>query len=289
MTSNRPKATHYIPRFLLANFVDHRGFLCIFNKRTGKFYKKTPENAFFENHLTRMYDFESGEYSYEAERILSDIESQAAPVVCKIINRVRKGRGPGLSSIEREHWNLFYHSMCRRNPEFAEEMLKHDEQFDDVFYRACEHILQQQGMDVPGRERIDSELSEAKNRMKKNNKTRFASGDHEFLQADAERFAREAGLRIVVIQQQPRRSYVIGSHSVANVPRSHDRDRDYGAWLPIAHDVIVTPTSSPEVELVSLVDRNHDDFIRRINAASFRQSRFVAGRSESLLRSLRRR
>ena len=290
MTSNRPKATHYIPRFLLAEFANHKGFLFIFDKKMEKLYEMTPQNAFLENHLTRMYDLESGEYSYEAEKILSDIESQAAPVVCKIINCARKRRNPGLSSIEREHWGLFYHSMCRRNPEFAEEMLKHDEQFDDVFYMACKRVLQQQGMNVPSRERIDSHpiLSKAKNHMKKNNKARFASGDHEFLQADAKRFAREAGLLIAVIQQ-PRRSFVIGSHSVANVPRVRNRDRAHGAWLPIAHDVIVTPTSSPRIELVPLLDRNSDDFIRRINAASFRQSRFVAGRSESLLHSLRRR
>ena len=290
MTSNLPTATHYIPKFLLRNFVDHSGFLCILDKKTGKLYKNTPENAFFENHLTRMYDFESGEYSYEAEKMLSDIESQAAPVVCKIINCARERQNPSLSSIERRYWSLFYQSMCRRNPEFAEEMLRHDERFDDVFYMACERLLRQHGMKVPNREHLDLNpmLSEAKNHMKKNNKSRFASGDHELLQADAERFARETGLLIAVIQQ-PRRSFVIGSHSVANVSRVHNGDRTYGSWLPIAYDVIVTSTSSPETERMLLIDSNQDYFITKINTASFRQSRFVAGRSESLIHSLRRR
>ena len=291
MTSNPPKGTHYIPRLLLSNFVDSAGFLHMFDRKGQKYFSLKPGNAFIENHLTRMYDFSSDDYSYEAEEILSQIEGRAAPVIKTIIESARTNEIPQLSQEERDDWKRFYHAMCRRTPEFSEEMLTHDERFDDIYHLVLERLLRQQGVDSPERGFFDKHpmLTEAKLRIKKNNKSRFASGDHPHLQSDVEHFCQDTGLRIAVIHRLPRRSFVIGSHGVSVVRQSHKNDRMYGGWLPIANDVVVAPTSQPKKDLLLRLDDKKDSVIRRINITSFQQSRFIATESEALIRSLKRR
>ena len=291
MISKPPKRTHYIPKLLLSNFVDSDGFLHMFDKKEEKCFKQKPEKAFVENHLTRMYDFSSDEYSYEAEEILSQIEGRAAPVVKTIIEFARNNEVPKLSQEERDDWKRFYYAMCRRTPEFSEEMLAHDERFDDIYHLVVENLLRQQGIDPPEREFTDKNpiLAEAKLHIKKNNKSRFASGDHHHLQSEVERFCQDTGLVIAVIHDQPRRGFVIGSHGVAVVRRSHKNDQTCWGWLPIAHDVVVAPTLQPDKDDLLRLDGKKDSFIRRINTASFQQSRLIAAGSEVLIRSLRRR
>ena len=287
MTSNLPKQTHYIPKFLIKNFIDNNGHLYVFDKKEGKLHKGTPGKTFVRRNLTRTFNFGTGNYSYEAEQELGRIESRAHPVIQKIIECARNDEHPKLSIEEKYAWQEFYHASCRRTPEFAEEMLKLNERFDAALHLAIERLLFQQGINPPNKELLDQNpiLKSAKPTMMGNTKARFASGDHPHLQADVERFSRETGLLIAVIRQ-PKRSFVIGSHGVAIVQPEYKRDSAYGGWLPIAHDVILAPTSHPEKELLLPLNGSNDHIVRRINRASFRQSRFIAGRSEALIRSL---
>ncbi len=287
MSSNDPKRHHYIPKILLNNFLDDKNRLWVYDKEKGKLYPGTPTNIFVQRNLYRTLNLDQGNYSYEAEEELSRIESRAAPVIRRIIQCVRNNEHPKLSVEERLSWTRFYHASCRRTPEFAEEMLRLDEQYDDVFHMAIERLLLQQGIDPPNREFLDSNpiLSGAKPAMKQNTKAGFASGEHPHLKSDVKCFSRKTGLLIAVIRQ-PRRSFVIGSHGVVIVQPAHKRDQVYGSWLPIAYDVIVAPTSTPEKELLLPLNDSNDYIIKRINRASFQQSRIVAGRSKDLICSL---
>ena len=287
MSSNDPKRHHYIPQFLLKNFLDDSDRFWVFDKKKGKLHQGTPRNTFVEKNLYRTLIFDHGNYSYEAEEELSRIESRAAPVIKKIIKCARNNEYPKLTLEHRDAWNRFYHTSCRRTPEFAKEMLYSDERFDEVFHLVIKRLLLQQGLDPLDRQFLDQNpiLKWAKTVMMKNSKARFASGEHPHLQADVERFSRETGLRIAVIRQ-PKRSFVIGSHGAAIVQPTDKRDQTQGGWLPIAHDVIVAPTSHPERELLLPLNGGNDYIIKRINRASFRQSRIIAGRSKTLICSL---
>ena len=196
MSSNDPKRHHYIPQFLLKNFLDDSDRFWVFDKKKGKLHQGTPRNTFVEKNLYRTINFDHGNYSCEAEEELSRIESRAAPVIKKIIKCARNNEYPKLSLEHRDAWNRFYHTSCRRTPEFAEEMLYLDERSDEVFHLAIERLLLQQGIDHLDREFLDQNpiLKWAKSVMMKNTKVRFASGEHRHLQADVERFSREAGL-----------------------------------------------------------------------------------------------
>ena len=149
MNSNCPKKPHYVPKLLLKNFVDSKGFLCVFDKKEGKFHQKTPKNTFVEKYLTRSYDFNNENYSFEAENILSGIETRADLVIKRIIECARNNEHPKLPPEDGDAWKRFYHAMCRRTPEFAEEMLRHDERFEDIFHTAVKQVLLQQGIELP--------------------------------------------------------------------------------------------------------------------------------------------
>ena len=54
MSNNATIRQHYIPQFILRNFVDVEGKISVFDKSTGKRFKCTPYNSACENHF---YDF----------------------------------------------------------------------------------------------------------------------------------------------------------------------------------------------------------------------------------------
>ncbi|VAX18350.1 hypothetical protein MNBD_NITROSPINAE04-21, partial [hydrothermal vent metagenome] len=82
------------------------------------------------------------------------------------------------------------------------------------------------------------------------------------------------------------KSFIIGSFPVlklTNDGRTHLSDPTVEAWLPIAHDIIVTPAlEKGEEKLVALNDKS----VRRLNMLFAKQSTTIAGRSEKLIRSL---
>ena len=162
-------------------------------------------------------------------------------------------------------------------------MLNLNERFDDVWSFAVDRLFCEAGMVAPDSVLVgqDPRLKKIKAAVKQNTKARFSSGDHPHLQADVERFCRDTGLHIAVIRCR-KRSFVIGSHGVAIVCRGTAR----GSWLPIAHDVAVAPTSHPDSDWLRPLDRSTEHIIKKINTAAIQQSRFVAGNSEPLIRSL---
>ena len=284
MTETRPRQHHYIPKVILRSFCNS-GLVWVGDSYTKRIFKASPNNVFKMRDLYADYDLNNIEIvGFINETLLSHIESDAGPVIEKIINIVRKNDPPELSSDERGAWQRFYHAMCRRTPESMEEALGSEERFDEAWRYA---VLRTSGgmnpTDVNKLSRIP-EMSRIKAAMRQNNRARFASADHRLLEADVGRFCNETGLGIAVIRC-PKRSFVIGSYGVSNVGSG----KAMGSWLPIAHDVAVTATSRPEDDWLLPLDRSKEYIIKRINTAAVQQSRFIAGASEVLIRSLMRR
>ncbi len=59
MSSNDPKRHHYIPQFLLKNFLDDSGRFWVFDKKKGKLHQGTPRNTFVEKNLYRTLNFDT--------------------------------------------------------------------------------------------------------------------------------------------------------------------------------------------------------------------------------------
>ena len=281
--SERSKRHHYIPRFILNEFcID--GKIWVGDKISGDVFRCTPNNIFTERNLNVGYDLEDIEKQHDKfERILQGIECDAAPGVKKIICKARTSEPLQLLPKEREAVKSFYHASCRRTPEFSDEMMKWNESLDDAVNEAVQRTLDNGGISTTNARILDqnSEYQTIKIAVKQNSKARFFSGDHALIQKDVQRFSRDTGLLMAVIHCK-KRSFVIGSHGIANVSRGEA----LGSWFPIAHDVALAPTLFPDKDIFLVLDRKNEHIIKCLNVGAHQQSRFVAGRSEALIRSL---
>ena len=275
---NEPQRQHYVPIMLLKHFTDKDGYLHVFGRQfmTNKVLRMKPKQAFVVKNLHTTYDVE-GRKDFSNERILSRIEGAADPVVKRMISAVRKLEHPQLTHEEKEIWNRFFTCQWFRGPDaypppdIEEEMF--EESVRDFFKDDTEridHVLN------------DDELTKM---IKHNAKAGMAlSADR----SSAFDIVRRNGIRFAVIKN-PRRSFVIGSDSLAKViPRGFASlsNPDSYQWLPIAHDIAVTFASFPgHGELIETVD---GQFVRTVNEATFKQSTQIAGRSRDLVASLAR-
>ena len=275
---NDPQRQHYVPIMLLKHFTDEDGWLHVFGRRftTNKVLRMKPKQAFVVKHLHTVYDLE-GHKDYSNERILSRIEGAAGPVVKKMISAVRELERPQLTHEEKEVWNRFFTCQWFRSPDAYPPPDIEDEMFEESvrdYFRdnseAIEHVLSSD--DLP-------------KMIKHNAKAGMGlSADR----SSAFEIVRRSGIRFAVIKN-PRRSFVIGSDSLAKViPRGFASlsNPDSYQWLPIAHDIAVTfASNSGHGESVETVD---GQFVRTVNRATFSQSTQIAGRSRELVASLAR-
>ena len=164
------------------------------------------------------------------------------------------------------------------------------QEFDEIFYDAATATAEKESYSgLPERAAFyhDPRIAKLKDMVGANVTARFAAGSHPRERKMEEQFCRETGLGIAVICS-PKRGFVIGSHGLAIVQHSQGNARVQGSWLPIAHDVAVGTTSFPDREFLLSLDRSRDGIIKSINGASAAQSQIIAGRSEALVRALRR-
>lgn len=83
------KKQHYIPQFLLENFsVNEKHQINVFNKETGKKFVANITDIAHENHL---YDIKTGKETRSLEPAFAELESDAAPIIKRIIERKSLG------------------------------------------------------------------------------------------------------------------------------------------------------------------------------------------------------
>lgn len=263
---SRPKRHHYVPQFVLRQFRDAHGQLHLFDKKRERLYCGAPNSVFFEKHLYRIFTPPTGEPSHEVEKRLSSIESEASPVVQKILRSARYGVNPGLSAEERYAWAHLYHAQSRRTPENLASCLKDDEALSD----------QARALGLSLRE-IDDIVME-------NALPLFASGESPGL--GVERYCRNVGLMTSVLLQ-PEHGFVIGS---AGMPLgSNEPNPFFRGWFPLTPDVAVRATPWPSKEILAPIPRHASAVVDRINVTTARHSRIIAAQRKSDLHAVIRR
>ena len=97
------KKQHYVPRFLLRNFTESskKNQLFVFNKRTEKKFRTSPEQIAHEN---KFYDFKLKQDKFSLEPLFADIENITAPIIRKIIQNKTLLK---ITNEEKEHLSLF--------------------------------------------------------------------------------------------------------------------------------------------------------------------------------------
>ena len=269
---------------LLKNFVDdNTGKLHFFSKKCPEkgVLQALPEKLFREQHLYTRWG-NNGTRDFSIENGLADLETLSAPVLDKIVDRARgwKPSSSGfahrilrdeLTLADRMVLSWFIASQQARVPDFQDSVAS-DTEFEEIAHRTAGTIEAVGVLPTPAeREKLLS--SGGLKRMKKSVMARFALPNERF----AEMLVRKQ-VHIVRITKH-NKSFVIGSRPVVRPGRMHIEDATGQAWLPIAHDVAVllfAGNGGPaSIEI-----------IRWLNEALFKQSTFVAGRSNKLLASL---
>lgn len=276
-----PKDQHYIPRMLLKEFTDKEGNLSFYDKRHSDkgVRKRAPKNLFYERHLyTQVAEDGTQDASVETE-FLAVLESQASPVIEKIISAARLGHPPNLSPVEKDIWLRFYYGLFSRVPDRLD--VASDEVRQIVLARI--HFASQL------RPLIDLERSvrdnpEIMNRLLKNGSIQNLQMP---LRPEMSEFLAKMSIVVAVIEElRPDRSFIIGSNPVVKMShpeRPHLSDLDLEVWLPLASDVAVFPSPWESDKVILANDRN----IRAINKGIFQQSTVIAGCSRELIELVR--
>ena len=277
-----PKRQHYVPKMLLRNFTDENGWLYVFDKRvrTIGVRRSRPKEAFFENDFYTRYTYDQADKSYSIEHELARMEAAAARAVRKIVTSARAGIKPNLTQHEKDDWDTYFCSQLTRSPEVRPS----DEELDRLRRQLGENILKQGEWSPKAIRNVKHVVSDAQmvSQSNQNIKASLAiPGAGELLDV-----IRSKGIRIAHIRRASR-SFVIGSKPIVKVtPPGHTNlsDPAVDAWLPISHDVAVTPASKPGKE--EIVEITNSQFVRWLNDEVFKQSIVFAGRSEVLVKSL---
>ena len=276
-----PKRHHFVPRMLLRRFTDENGRLHFFDKRIAEkgVLSASPANLFVERHLYTQHG-EDGDKDVSVETMLAGLEGPADKIIEKIISAARTGQLPNLTPSEKSSWDQYFYYQWKRVPdvhdgivssaEFEEWIRQFVEEFEETIrpLTADEHSKMKDPKVLAGIRQNARVQAVAK------------PGD------EMVRILGDKGLLVAIIPN-PKKSFVIGSHPVVKLTypgRSNLADPSVEVWLPLAHDVAVTPGFSRVTE--KLVELNEDRHIRMINEATLKQSTAIAGRSRTLVASL---
>ena len=113
--NNMAGSHHYIPQFILRNFVNDNQKLHCFRKESGSRFMASPQNVFAENNL----------YTDIKEIQLSQFEGSLSPVVNKIIKESQTFADIVLSSSEEELLQKFFDIQIIRHPSMRDLIHTH--------------------------------------------------------------------------------------------------------------------------------------------------------------------
>ncbi len=280
MSNPIPKRHHFVPEMLQKRFVNSEGGLWFFNKQNAKagIIGSKPGNIFLEGHLYSAIA-DDGTKDPSLELFYSELESQADPIVERIVQSVRQGNLPTLSKIEKTTWDEFYFHQYKRVPDFHRELFTNTE-FSGMLDEAIEEFSQL-FREVYPHEREHLNSPEVMKRLNKNAIIGSLRDGGLFVPGALA----SKGLAIAVISK-PTKSFALSSYPFARLGQKAGgtlSDPETELWFPIAQDVAVSPFGRPGSELLHIVS---DGDIRRINLQMLHQSTIIASGSKQLITSL---
>ena len=298
MSDNENKNQHYIPQFLLRQFTDGNGILYRHKRGAPGVCNSTPKQSFRDSYLYRLFaphyqrDPDGLPYSDEVDLAFQRLESQAAPVITRIIELC------GTRSQDRlESWpftekdsrtvKMFFQSMWRRTPESMAAFTGDISEYGRLFTDVVNHVLAQFGSATVSNGEIPSRiLGEAL----RTSKIRFAgAANSPLMKSDVKSFIDTPGLLVCAIRSCAL-SFVIGSKAVVDVSMTVDgKPSDKVTWLPLAKDVALSATPFPDKPLILHdIHSPSSRFVKHFNRCTAQQSGTIAGPSADLVQSLLR-
>jgi hypothetical protein len=256
-----PKRHHFVPEMLIRNFADDQGLVWFFDKEKPAqgVVRRSPSKVLFEHHLYSKVG-DNGSKDPAQEIAYSRLESDAAPIVRKVVTEARAGKLPGLTPSEKLTLDAFIYEQWRRVPEVSNEILS-DEEF--------ERTIQETAAEFEERVRP---LTPSEREWVANPALRPHQRKNTRIQALQTRSARVLDVLdsrgLAVLTTPPRKSLILGSRPVLKLigPNTSDlRDHSVELWLPLAFDVAVSPGARRGTEQISPTSVQ---YLRHMNRAA---------------------
>ena len=275
------KKHHYIPEHILKNFRNSQNQLFYFNKNKplNPIEHRNPGKIFCENHL---YSYETRDGSKNAEvefNYFKKVDTDVAPIVQQIIDRVRQGKAPNLTTQNKSCWDEFFIKQQIRSPEHikSHEFQKttdsqYEESKNKIYNRLSDEIkLLFDNEEFKRRQQLEARVKSLKSEL-----------------PNVRKVLSERGLYFARIVT-PKKSFVIGSAPLVRMGNGGSNklnDPKTEFWYPIAHDIAVSMGSYDEREVVGILTDKNTIIIRKVNSQITKQSNEIAGKSKKLISSL---
>ena len=282
-----PKRHHFVPQMHLKRFVAQSGRLYWFDKRFSQkvVRRSNPAQVFLENDLYNVLDID-GVRDSSVELTLADIEGQANSIIEKIVSTARAGKPPNLTREEKSFWDQYFSCQWIRVPDAMRASGVRGLSEAEMRYWVSSILMEyeSEGHELTSEDReVLDDPGELSRRFHNTRAKIVLESPLELLSVIGNK-----GLCVATITSS-KRSFVIGSNPIVklNPPgRTYLADPNVQAWLPLAHDVAITPALSRGEE--KLMEFSEGRIVRELNEATFKQSTAIAGRSRRLVESLAR-
>ncbi|MCY4438151.1 MAG: DUF4238 domain-containing protein [Chloroflexi bacterium] len=267
---SNPKRQHYIPQMLLKHFVDDKNQLWFFEQDTSKTrVEKRNIKSTFRKKNVYTFTNPDGSRDYSTENSLSELESAADPVVCKIVEHARDGKPPSLTLDEREVWDWFFVTLSKRSPDEAAQLIS--------------GLLEDEDMQRMYRKRWGMAEAESINREAMGKFLQNEIWPRSFQEKWNKALSSLSGMKLwVTVSSKGQDGLIVGSNPVIRAG-GHLNDPGTELILALAHDVAVSFNHKQ-----GGVGELSGEYVHYFNRVVFNQSTKVAGRSKQQLESLRR-
>ena len=280
-TAHNPKRHHIVPKMLLRNFATSDGYLHAYNKLESRHFKVAPDNVFVQNDRYTQFNVENDDERYEVERHLAEIESQAAPVIKKVVGCRRARLYPPLAEEEGDAVKLLFMTMFLRTDHHADEIVPLD-QYEQMFRREFAKqggIHGLEGDELRGWEEFQrgpDATALIRGELIPDLRARVAVGMPPKIADEVDRYMLESGLLIATLGKQAS-GFILGDCGGVRVFESDNSDV-YRSWLPASREVILGPTT--DTQNVTFTNLNRKD-VNRINWTTFEASDIVVANRRS--------
>ena len=280
------KRNHYVPRWLLNNFMNESGELFYHSKEKpdASVIHRNPDSIFNAPNLYAAYDNDGvRDILLESDKY-KQLDNLAKEVADKIINTIRAGKQISLSAEDRTICLIFLYNQIKRTPDFMNEMMSNDK-VEIAFIAAFEKLFDV--VEEPTKGALKTKLSELIDPKMKDQI--IQTGKIEALKRDSEEaidVLRQRGIGFIG-PESPSKSFIIGSRPVlrlSHLDRKSLTDPTVELILPLAYDVAMV--SVGQYDVTSYV-RCPQGETRRLNNLTAKQSTEIAGRSRELVISLK--
>ena len=270
-TAQNPKRQHVIPRMLLRNFQTRDEAVHAYNKPESRHFKATANNVFVQKDRYTQFRVDNNNERYEVEKHLAEIESQAAPVIDKIVKCRKTGLFPPLTEEEGDVVKLFLITLFLRTDHHADQIVPLD-QYEHLFRQE----FARQGDELQAWEdfqRSPEATALIREELIHDLRARVAVGLPPRISEQIEGFMNDYGL-LIVMSDKEASGFILGDCGGVHVREPENND-GFRGWLPVSREVVIGLTRDPDnVNYLSL--RRKD--VNRINWISFVSSNVVVAR-----------